>query len=264
MANITPIPDYFTPALELWANKFSDSDPSKKNQHYEWHVGAWAATMLKKVFSADEWVIIPERRNEDTQKKPDLVIEKLDTPYLLYELKSSIGDRLEDALFQTTRGIHQWVDSNSANASIYIIIQRACKIAFFEYHSNSDDFEKHNVPMIDKCVSLTQPLWDGKTFTRPLQSIDMPMDVLPLYYNYKHLRKDTEERKAAKNYKKRCVFDIRKHKKQINLLFHHILTNRPREGPDGDDSTDHSKDIGENPNEDEYGEYYRDEDIYGG
>lgn len=247
MANITP--NYFTPALDIRAEKISD--PSIKP--YEWHVAAWATTMLKKVFSADEWVMIPERRNEHTQKRPDLVIEQFITPYLLYELKSSKGDRFEDALYQTIDGIHKWVDA-TANASIYIIIQRGCKIAFFEYHSNSDDFEGHKVPMIKNCVSLTQPLWDGENYTRPLNFI--PKDVLPLYHNYVHIKdKDfTEKRKVAKNYKKRCVFDIRKHQKEINLLFHHILNKGPRVGPSDEDNSDHSKDIGENPDEDEYGE----------
>lgn len=239
-------PDYYpTPALEyltksilnpttVWNKKKNESQES----FMEWVVAAWAATMLKKVFSDDKWIIIPERSNEHTRRRPDITVQNMETPHLLYEVKSSKGDRLVDALFQTIDGIPQWVDSMT-DGSIYIIIQRGCKIAFFEYHNNTDDLDHHKVPHIKGCISLTQRLWDVDRYRKILDSI--PDTVLPLYHDFSLPINNTEARKAearkaARDYKDPCVFDIQQHQREINFLFHHILTSKPREGPFEDES----------------------------
>lgn len=233
MANI---PSYYpTPALDFLAEWMED------DKHLEWVVAAWATTMLKKVFSDDKWIIVPERTNEDTKKRPDLTVQEMNTPYLLYELKTKKGGRLEDALIQTVEKILPWVDGITKSASIYVIIQRDHKIAFFEYHGNAggNDYTTHRVPHIHQCVSLTQPLPDrvkdgSLAFRSPIT--DIPETVLPLYYDHENLTRMDPNRDEAMRYTERCVFDIREHKKEINLLFHYISTNEPREGPREEDS----------------------------
>ena len=74
--------------------------------------------------SDDKWIIIPERSNEYTRRRPDLIVQNLNLPYLFYEVKANKGgDRLEDALFQTIDNISEWVDSNTKLGSMYIILQ---------------------------------------------------------------------------------------------------------------------------------------------
>jgi hypothetical protein len=49
MANI---PSYYpTPALQFLADRFENDN--KKSKTYEWNIGGWAATKLKKVFSCE-------------------------------------------------------------------------------------------------------------------------------------------------------------------------------------------------------------------
>jgi len=229
------IPSYYpTPALKYLVDKilqtssyYDEKNDKTIRSHSEWHVGAWATTMLKKVFSGDEWIIIPERKNEYTRQRPDLTVQKEKTPYLFYEVKAhNSKDRFEDALFQTVGIIQEWVDTHTGG-SIYIIIQRGCKIAFFEYHNNSDDLDYHKVPHIWKCVSLTQPLWDRDRHKKALQHI--PKGVLPIFHHGTRLRKRTKKRDEAKNYTEECVFDIQEHQREINRLFHYILTHEPRD-----------------------------------
>lgn len=194
----------------------------------------------EKGFSDDKWIIIPERSNEHTRRRPDITVQNMETPHLLYEVKSSKGDRLVDALFQTIDGIPpQWVDSMT-DGSLYIIIQRGCKIAFFEYHNNTDDLNSHKIPNIKGCISLTQRLWDVNRYRSILDSI--PDTVLPLYHDLSLSINNTEARKAGRGYKARCVFDIQQHQREINFLFHHILTSKPREGPFEDDSYSEDQD----------------------
>lgn len=184
----------------------------------EWYVSAWATTILKKVFPDDQWILIPERANEFSGKRPDLVVLKHNMPYLLYEVKAPKGDRLEKAIYLTLNNLHIWVDAYEI--TLYIIIQRGCNIAFFEYHDNSEDLDAHNVPHIWHCVFLTQRVRDGNTYTRPIDTL--PKGVLPLYHNHKKLKKtDDSIRNKAKNYKKKCIFDLicGKIKKRLTCFF---------------------------------------------
>jgi Holliday junction resolvase len=240
MANI---PSYYpTPALQFLADRFENNRP------YEWNVGGWATTMLKKVFSDDKWIIIPERSNELTRKRPDLVVQDMGTPYLLYEVKSSTGDRLEEALHQTASNLLAWAD-NYTDAAFYIIVQRGYRIAFFEYHNNTNDLDHHDVPHVWGCVSLTYPLLDKGTMKHPLATL--PGDLLPIYHDYEKLKKETPIRTEAKKYTVKCVFDIRKHTQEINELFHYILTNEPREGPFAEDEYEDEEDMDEDEDDED-------------
>jgi len=246
--------------LQFLAKRFEDDN--KKTKIYEWYVGGWAATMLKKVFSDDKWMIIPERANELTRKRPDLVVQAVNGPYLLYEVKSSKGDRLEEALHQTVCNTDTlgWAD-NYTSAGFYVIVQRGYRIAFFEYHNNTDDLDACRVPHLWGCVSLTYPLKDKGTLKHTLATL--PQDLLPIYHDYEKLKKETPTRTEAKKYTEKCVFDIRKHTQEINELFHYILTNELREGPfpSDEDEDDEDMDKDEDDDQDEDDDEDMDEDM---
>jgi hypothetical protein len=100
---------------------------------YEHHVGSWAFTMVSSVFNGAQWILTGEKIDANSKKRPDIVIEKMNSqntdayPYFLMELKSSDGDRLEDALAQTVQDIEETME-NTIEA--YIVVQRGTKIGF--------------------------------------------------------------------------------------------------------------------------------------
>lgn len=150
------------------------------------------------------------------------------------ELKSLGGDRLEDALHQTTSELHTWMDNTILD--VYIVIQRGTKMAFFEFHSNSNDVEEV-CPSVFGCTSLTQSfLIDSKEQTIMANLAD---NLEQLYHNTDKLKNTNQEKKElrekAGNYKVPCVFDLDLHENEINFLFHHMAHNPPRAGPDWQD-----------------------------
>jgi hypothetical protein len=215
---------------------------SEKNKEifYEDDVASWATTLLKKVFSGDEWIITPEKRNDETKKlKPDLTVEKFSqdqgfpekTPVILMELKTLKGDRLENALHQTTKHIQSWMDL-TGQIDLYIVIQKCTKIAFFEYHSNSDDVQE-STNSAWGCTSLTQPLILNHKKHTVMEN--PPPDLELLFHDTENLTMMDDIREEAQQYKTPCVFDLDKHEKEIDFLFHHMSQHKPRQGPDEQD-----------------------------
>lgn len=196
---------------------------------YEHHVGSWAFTMVSSVFNGPQWILTGEKIDANSKKRPDIVIEKMNSqntdayPYFLMELKSSDGDRLEDALAQTVQDIEETME-NTIEA--YIVVQRGTKIGFFEYHNDISNLDEEGIPHFRGCVSLTQ------TYT--IEGVDTPViNVVPnnldhLYHNYSRLRKQTDTREDAALYNIPCVFDLDKHETEINFLFHHMANIEPR------------------------------------
>ena len=216
-----------------------------ETKYYEHRVASWGVTMANKVFSGDQWIFTPEKLNtritldaeyKNFTKKPDYTIEhfhnaagKIEiTPVLLMEFKSRTGDRFEQALKQTVEHLSSYMhDQNTID--IYIVIIRDTKIGFFEFHGNTEDVEG-TVESIWGCTSLTQPLTLEGEEQITMQNV--PNDLLPVYYNVEKLKTEDEIRTQAKKYKVPCVFDLEKHGEQIDFLFHHMSTNKPRAGPD--------------------------------
>lgn len=243
------VPDYCSiPSLQYAKNliinpppKYPDGRPLIK--HYEHHVGSWAATMLKKAFSDDKWIITPEKLDEFTETKPDLVVEnveiladhKLDEKtwkvakyHLIVELKSSDGDRFEKALDQA---IKDKVESLEDIIEVFIIVMRGTKIGFFEYHNDRSMLEDNGVANFRGCVSLTQDYYIGDAMSIILH--EKPDDLKLLFHDTKNLRGlsnryDQEIRDDAAKYKVPCVFDLLLHEKEINILIHHMVNNDPR------------------------------------
>jgi hypothetical protein len=204
-------------------------------KHFEDTMRAWSTTLLKKVFADDRWIITPEKINLYSNKKPDLVVERLEgdklVPVLIVELKKSGGDRLEKALLQTTEGLHDWMD-DSGFIDVYVVVQRGLKIAFFEFHSNSDDVKKV-VPSVYGCTSLTQSFLLEGIEQKVMDTI--PDDLELLYHDAERLVNFGDKRKEALEYKIPCVFDLDKHEREIDFLFYHMSHKPPRQGPDPDD-----------------------------
>lgn len=196
---------------------------------YEHHVGSWALTMLKTVFNEPEWIITPEKKDDHSKKRPDLVVEKVSPQgteshvYLIMELKSKSGDRFEDALAQV---LDEIAETMQHTIEAYIVIQRGTKIGFFEYHNDVSNLDEEQIPHFRGCVSLTQTYTIDGNNTMVLN--DVPNDLDLLYHNYQRLRKQTSLRHEAAQYDERCVFDLDIHEREINFLFHHMVNKPPR------------------------------------
>jgi hypothetical protein len=184
--------------------------------------------MLKTVFHGPEWIITPEKIDATSKKRPDLVVEKFENGqaehYLIMELKSSIGNRFEDAVSQVVNEIAETLEEV---IEAYVVVQRGLKIGFFEYHNDVSNLDEEGIPHFKGCISLTQNYRiDGQATT--ILSEPLPTDVDLLYHNYTRLRNKTDTREAAAEYRIPCIFDIYKHQKVINLLFDHMVNNKPR------------------------------------
>jgi hypothetical protein len=216
------IPNYCSSAA-LQAAKHRIINPPGGNK-YEHYVGSWACTMIKEVFNEDYWIITPERRDDYSNKRPDLIVEKIINGepkiHLLMELKSDTTNiRFEDALDQVVNHIAVTMEEQ---VEAFVVVQRGTKIGFFEYHNDQSNLDEEDIPHFRGCISLTQNYEIEGVEARVLQN--KPDNLLPLYYQYERLRKETELRKEAREYKEKCVFDLREHEEEINYLFHHMAT----------------------------------------
>jgi hypothetical protein len=206
-----------------------------EEKFYEHYVASWACTILKKVFIGDEWIITPEKQDPSSGKRPDLTVEKTSQPsthspqdlesnyHLLMELKSSTGDRFEEALVQL---VGEAAETLEEQIEVYVVVQRGTKIGFFEYHNDVSNLDEENIAHFRGCVSLTQDYKIQGNDTRVL--LNKPNDLELLFHNYNNLRTQNEIRQEAADYNIPCVFDLDKHEQEINFLFNHMVNNPPR------------------------------------
>ena len=220
-------PNYCSyPSLQ-WAKNRINNPPGQK--HYEHYVGSWACTMLKHVFADPKWIITPEKRDQYSKKRPDLVVEEVISHntgqranyYLIMELKSTDGDRFEEGLAQVVDHI---VETLEMDIEVYVVVQRGTKIGFFEYHNDRSNLDEEGISHFRGCISLTQ------TYPGPGSAIltTLPHNIELFYHNSERLISSTDLRTEAENYNVRCVFDLNTHENEINYLFHHMANNSPR------------------------------------
>ena len=198
--------------------------------HYEHHVGSFASTIIKHVFSENCWIITPEKRDNDSGKKPDFTIQRVEGNDLLfhcyYEVKKAGGARLEEAMEQTVESIVETMDRQGQIGSFdtFVIVQRGLDIAFFEYHNDRNNLDEEGIQHVRGCVSLTQAYeleGEMKEILRPgpgvkkLSEIGKPRASSPI-------------RREAKRYETPCVFNLLEHQEEINDLFRWIAENPPR------------------------------------
>lgn len=244
-----PIMEYLTREIET---------PDQNNRHYEHVVSSWASTMLRKVFhDTDTWIITPEKRKPQSNKKPDFFVEKFDNAsgeayvWMFMEVKSSTGDRFEKALQQVADDLLAHFDEDTdTSRDTYLVVQKGTKIGFFEYHNYLEGADsrvglpKKYSQRAFRCTSLTQDLWHEKERQKIMPYL--PEDLELLYHNTRYLQnirdivddKTREVRVEAKEYKIPCVFDLNKHKREIDYLFDYISKHSPREAPDLHDLPD--------------------------
>lgn len=229
-------PNYCSyPSLQFAKNRiknppesFNKNKTKYQEKAYEHHVASWALTMLKEVFTGPEWIITPERKDPNSGKKPDLVVEKVTSHasskvHLIMELKSSIGDRFEEALAQAVAEIEEEMENQ---IEVYVVIQRGTKIGFFEYHNDKSNLGKAGITHFKGCVSLTHNYSVEGQQSLVLNNLPINLDLL--YHNTERLRVKNSVRDQAEMFKQPCVFDLDLHEEEINFPFHHMLTTPAR------------------------------------
>jgi hypothetical protein len=230
------VPNYCDQSSLLFAKKRINNPPTVQNKNgllvstpYEHHVGSWAFTMVSSVFRGPKWIITAEKIDTNSKKRPDIVVEKLNSTdtesehYLFMELKAKDGDRFEDALAQVVFEIAETMEDT---IEAYVVVQRGTKIAFFEYHNDVDNLDEEGIYHFKGCVSLTQS-YDIRGVNTPVLK-DIPNDLDYLYHDNSRLKNQTEIRAEAASYNTPCVFDLDKHGQEINFLFHHMANHKPR------------------------------------
>ena len=119
----------------------------------------------------------------------------------------------------------QWI-SLEDQIEVYVVVQRGTKIGFFEYHNDITNLDEEEIPHFGGCISLTQSYQiDG---IDQVILDDVPKDLDLLYHNIARLRTTSVIRKEAEKYTNPCLFDLDKHEKEINFLYHHMANNPPR------------------------------------
>ena len=243
----------YTPSLALQGaiERIKNPPPAlnkKKNKYiktkYEHHVGTWACTKLKEVFSDQNWAITPEQKDPNTKKKPDFVVEKAIQPassqsipgptvimklHLAMELKKE-NQRMEDALVQLCESLEETIDTKGntfdSQFEVFAVVQAGLEIGFFEFHMDQSNLDEENIPHFRGCVSLTQDYPINDVLQVPIPS--KPNDLKKLFFDYDKLRKETDIRLDANEYSTPCIFNLEKHQQQIHDIFQHMARNEPR------------------------------------
>lgn len=178
------------------------------------------------------------------KKKPDMVVEKVKngpSPELAlhaaFEFKRPKGTRFEDALNQLATAIPFAVDSLGYSSKdvfeIFAVVVIGTDIGFFEYHSDITDLDEEGIDHFNGCVSFTTsyPI-EGET-KKIFEDDQIPRDLKSLFYHEERLRtfKDPDKeqlRVVAKQYLVPCVFSLKKHPKEIEFMFKHMVGNVAR------------------------------------
>ena len=197
---------------------------------YEHHVGSWALTKLGQVFPASSWIITPEKTDEYSKKKPDLVVERLfdnnkqAVPHLLMELKKNGPSvRCEEALSQLVLEIAETFETVM---NVFVVVQCGTKIGFFDYHNDVSNLDEENIPHFRGCLSLTERFGEGN---QPFSAL--PIDLEPLRYDVPACMTDQNRidiRGDAEDYQVPCIFDIHRHGAFVDYFFNFISLNAPR------------------------------------
>jgi len=203
---------------------------------YEHHVGTWACTKLKEIFSDNSWAITPEQKDPNTNKKPDLVVEKaIPGPivtlklHLAMELKKK-NQRMEDALVQLSDSLKETIENmghdHPYQYEIFAVVQSGLDIGFFEYHLDESNLDEEGIPHFRGCVSLTYDYYVKGRQQVPIQN--KPNDLKNLFFDFDKLKKNTDIRSDAKNYPIPCIFNLENHSQEINAIFQYMEKNMPR------------------------------------
>lgn len=213
------------------------------NKPYEHHVGTWACTMLSRHFTGD-FLITPEKIENQSKKRPDLTIEKLNENvpnvsvyHVAYELKKKDSEeQLYDALNQVTKAIGQ-ISEEEGSVEMFVIVQRGMELGFFEYFSYKNMLDEEDIENFKGCVPLTYKhkslLFVEEEAEKKLSEIikNLPSDLSHLISKPLR-RKSSDTLNEADNIQTLCIFNLNIHKNEIDSLFHYIATFSPRKMED--------------------------------
>ena len=177
-----------SPVLAFLQDKIQNPPDGKHPEH---HVGAWLCTLIKNIFNGDPWALTLERIDENSNKRPDLVVGKLDGDQMLLhlfcEVKKVEGDRFEKALDQVIKDIAATMDRQGSTSDdvyeTFVVIQRGMDIALFEYHNYETILNGDGIYNFKGCVSLTQNSYGPAVI--PAASVQ---NLKPLFYDAERLR----------------------------------------------------------------------------
>ena len=203
---------------------------SVNSKHSEQHVGTWAMTMLKHIFSG-LWAITPGQRNDQSGRYPDIVVEKdagagILQPVLFCQLKKKGGDSLTTALNQLKVAIAEAMDqqgfsTTSQKYSTFAYVQLGTEVGIFEYHNVGTILDEQRVPHHNGFVPITQ----GYLLTNKYGQKKLVQGMLtPTYLKDIKLVLDSEDWDVP------CIFDIEKkdHREYVYFILRHISSNVPR------------------------------------
>lgn len=96
---------------------------------YEWHIGTVMNTVLCHYFTSDDWAVTPEQIQEETNQKPDFVVEKVKTvndrfwlfPHIYVEIKKDTEAGFIQAMNQVVETIGPRVGRSDTKSSFVIL-----------------------------------------------------------------------------------------------------------------------------------------------
>lgn len=177
--------------------KYQDDGKSKEHR-----VGSWCCTMITKVFNSDEWIITPEKSDDNSNRKPDFTIEKFKDDNLhlhaVVELKKLGGDPFQKILHQVSDAITERTVEHEDKLETFVIAQRGWSIGFFEYLPYKTLLDEQGIENFSGMVSLTQE--DGHLlFKNPKQFQELknfwgtlPVDLQQLLHDDSGKSKDSD------------------------------------------------------------------------
>jgi hypothetical protein len=128
---------------------FNPQDYTQNNSYanYEWHLGTLMNSVLCLYFPPDNWTVTPEQIQDENNKRPDFVVEKIIPrnatggnhvlfPHIFVEIKKDTDARFIDAMDQVVDAIKQTVEQWIIKSS-FVIVGRGRHIAFFYYFYDS-------------------------------------------------------------------------------------------------------------------------------
>jgi hypothetical protein len=217
---------------------------------YEHHVGTWATTMIVKHF-VDTYLITPEKRDSNTNKKPDITIEIVEYDqdesglsaittklHVVCEFKKVKGHVFEKILKQMSDSIYQTADF-TGDYEVFAIAQRGLDIGFFEYFNYKSMLDEEGIENFDGFVPITlesDKLIVQKSEDQELRdSVDKLLERMSSEKREKMKRlvhrrvtKQNESTTEAQKVETLCIFNLKEHEEEIDLIFHHMAHTLPR------------------------------------
>ena len=110
-------------------------------------------TVLCHYFTSDDWAVTPEQIQEETNQKPDFVVEKVKTvndrfwlfPHIYVEIKKDTEAGFIQAMNQVVEAIGPRVGRSDTKSS-FVIVGRGRHIAFFHYFHDCQSQQGSNTP----------------------------------------------------------------------------------------------------------------------